>query len=250
MRIGVALAVFAAQAYQAQAAASYTEMSNCRRPTTEVPQFDDAPLNQVPTLDANGVQVTVEQDAPCSEPQTGLQWEWLSNDSRTNLQELYVQSTNSAGVADYQWREINKNKWTGDITLTKRLTYSSLYFARPITDYDGCYNRVPSTPATTVQGYWDYQTIIDSGENDIKANIAQMCKQDECELENIKEYYRIAPNEQNVVPPATTAKVPDVIPTWSTYLLSVDEYKLEAKARAGAASAVAAEVLKTGTEWT
>lgn len=103
--------------------------------------------------DAN-TGVTVEEDAPCSELQTGLQWEWLSNDSRTNLQELYINSADKTA-----WREINKNKWTGDITLTKRLTYSSLYFARPITDYDGCYNRVPSPPATT--GYWDYQTIID-----------------------------------------------------------------------------------------
>ena len=123
------------------------------------------------------------------EPQTGLQWTVNSNLSYDVLLELYVQSTNSAGVADYEWRLINNNKWTGDITLTKRLTYSSLYFARPITDYDGCYNRVPSTPATTVQGYWDYQTIIDSGENDIKANIAQMCKQDECELTYINAYY-------------------------------------------------------------
>lgn len=66
-----------------------------------------------------------------------------------------------------------------------------------------------------------------------------MCKQDECELDGIKTYYETtAPAEQG----GTTPKVPAVIPTWSTYLLSADEYKLEAKAKAGAADAANAEV--------
>ena len=54
-----------------------------------------------------------------------------------------------------EYRIINDDNYTGDITISRRAQYPSLYFQRPVTDYDGCYYRVPTAAALTWSGYWD-----------------------------------------------------------------------------------------------
>jgi len=152
-----------------------------------------------------GQQAFTEEDR-CADPVTGLQWE----EDFTTGQILYELYNTNRG------RTINDNRWTGDITLAARQSNASLYFQRDVTDYDGCYTRVTSTPVAATQGYWDIQDDIDIQDQTIRTNIAAMCAADKCMYDAITDYLNEARQ--------TKWQLTEPYPSWSTYLLDEDSY--------------------------
>lgn len=120
---------------------------------------------------------------------------------------------------------------------------AGLYFLRPVTDYDGCYNRYIGT-SESLDGYWDLQNVIDNNESAIQTQIANMCEKDKCMYDEIETYLN-----QSWTAEALTVGT-STYPAWTTYLLAADRYTLDDDADSVAVEATsAASAVSSTTSW-